>query len=133
MRQARLLARFAVLIVLGASFLVLVPTASWASALGTNHGGVITNVGLGIDEPSGITSGPDGALWFTDAGNNSIGRISTSGVMTSFTGPIHHPFDITAGPDGALWFTDPPQNTIGRITTSGVISTLHRLWHRQPN
>ena len=25
----------------------------------------------------GITAGPDGALWFTNCGNNSIGRITT--------------------------------------------------------
>jgi len=26
--------------------------------------------------PSGITAGPDGAMWFTNANNNSIGRIA---------------------------------------------------------
>jgi streptogramin lyase len=31
--------------------------------------------GTGISHPLGITSGPDGALWFTDYGSNSIGRI----------------------------------------------------------
>jgi streptogramin lyase len=30
--------------------------------------------------PVGITSGPDGAMWFTDAGNNMIGRIPTGDV-----------------------------------------------------
>jgi virginiamycin B lyase len=34
--------------------------------------------GPGIDEPDGITAGPDGALWFTNAGDSSIGRITTA-------------------------------------------------------
>ncbi len=54
-----------------------------------------------------ITAGPDGALWFTNAGNNSIGRITTAGVVTNYTGTgIIDPEGITAGPDGALWFTN---------------------------
>ena len=75
-----------------------------------------------------ITSGPDGALWFT-LGDNSIGRISTAGAVTLYRDlGIDGPTDITAGPDGALWFTNtetgvighPP--SIGRITTSGSVS-----------
>jgi IPT/TIG domain len=31
-----------------------------------------------IDDPEGITAGPDGALWFTNSGNDSIGRITTA-------------------------------------------------------
>src|SRR5689334_1783989 len=50
-----------------------------------------------------ITSGPDGALWFTGAAPDSIDRITTSGVVTQFTdSTISDPWDITSGPDGAL-------------------------------
>ena len=36
--------------------------------------------------PDGITAGPDGALWFTNpTGNDSIGRITTTGTVTSYT------------------------------------------------
>ena len=60
-----------------------------------------------ISGPSGIAAGPDGALWFTNYGNNSIGRITTAGLVTNYTDPsIADPFGITAGPDGALWFTN---------------------------
>ena len=77
----------------------------------------------GIDEPAGITAGPDGALWFTNGDNNSIGRISTTGVVTNYTGTgIDSPDGITAGPDGALWFTNYANNSIGRITTTGVVT-----------
>ena len=40
-----------------------------------------------IDRPEAITAGPDGALWFNNAINNSIGRITISGVVTNYTGP----------------------------------------------
>src|SRR3989442_6178486 len=79
----------------------------------------------GIDSPRGIAVGPDGALWFTNPSNNSIGRITTSGAVTSFTGPgVDHPSEITVGPDGALWFTNIQGNSIGRITISGAVTSF---------
>ena len=57
--------------------------------------------GTGISGPAGITAGPDGALWFTNVGNNSIGRITTAGKITDYTGPgIADPQRIVVGPDG---------------------------------
>ena len=61
--------------------------------------------GKGIDDPLGISAGPDGALWFTNYGNNSIGRITTTGVVTNFTGagidePAASPPGLT-GPCGS--------------------------------
>ncbi len=75
--------------------------------------------------PSAIAAGPDGALWFTNAGNNSIGRITTAGQVTSYTAvpTSDYPAGITAGPDGALWFTNDGNGTIGRITTTGQVTT----------
>src|SRR5262245_26658425 len=32
----------------------------------------------------GITVGPDGALWFTEADGSKIGRITTAGMITEF-------------------------------------------------
>jgi streptogramin lyase len=87
------------------------------------HGVVTTYTDPTISSPLAITGGPDGALWFTNQGNNSIGRITTAGVVSNYTDPsISNPFGIAAGPDGALWFTNAGNNSIGRITTAGVIS-----------
>ena len=90
--------------------------------------------------PSDITSGPDGALWFTENTSSGprIGRITTDGVITDFpAGSIGVTPDnqmignITAGPDGALWFTETSSSDgspfhvgggIGRITTAGELS-----------
>jgi virginiamycin B lyase len=67
--------------------------------------------GSGVYEPFGITTGPDGALWFTglntSGGPDIIGRLSTAGDFTLFPLPDDmSPTNITTGPDGALWFTN---------------------------
>jgi virginiamycin B lyase len=80
-----------------------------------------------VNVPLGIAVGADGALWFTNLGSNSIGRITTSGVITNFAGVgISEPEEITAGPDGALWFVNfgGLSGSIGRITTSGTITSF---------
>ncbi len=100
---------------------VLVGTPS-SGATG-NKGGVVSNFPSDIASPYEMASGPDGALWFTNIANNSIGRITTSGVVTDYSDPsIGGPQGITTGPDGALWFTNEGNNSIGRITTSGVVT-----------
>jgi streptogramin lyase len=72
----------------------------------------------------GITTGPDGNLWFTTFDGNQIGRVTTDGSFTMFTAPTSQsePYGITSGPDGNLWFTEYNGNQIGRITPSGVIT-----------
>jgi virginiamycin B lyase len=81
----------------------------------------------GLDNPTGITAGSDGALWFTEY-NGKIGRITTAGVVTNeypvppTNGSIVGIQGITEGSDGALWFTEINWNKIGRITTAGVVT-----------
>ena len=76
---------------------------------------------FGDPVPQGIAVGPDGALWFTDSGNDVIGRMTTRGDFTMQVSPGDEVSDgITAGPDGALWFTT--YNHIGRITTGGSVT-----------
>src|SRR5215510_15867452 len=77
-------------------------------------------------QPEGITLGPDGNMWFTEASANQIGRIDPKGNITEFVIPqsFSAPVDIVAGADGALWFTEEsgfPQG-IGRVTTNGVFT-----------
>lgn len=67
---------------------------------------------------SGITAGPDGALWF--GSSSGVSRIATNGAVTDFGGGGVNA--ITTGPDGALWFTQSPALGIGRMTTSGRVT-----------
>ena len=85
-------------------------------------------VGIGVSgtSPQGITSGPDGNLWFTETSADRIGRLTPAGVLTEFptrTTPSS-PNGIVAGPDGNLWFVESHyRNTaVARITTAGVIT-----------
>jgi len=73
----------------------------------------------------GITGGPDGALWFTEANPGKIGRVTIAGMITNefvISTANSQPVGIAAGSDGALWFTEYGSNKIGRITTAGVIT-----------
>jgi virginiamycin B lyase len=85
----------------------------------------------GAVNPGSITSGPDGALWFTlEGGDGAIGRMTTAGVHTN-TYPLPAcssgtcsssapPVDqIVLGPDNNLWFTLPRSNGIGRMNAAG--------------
>ena len=77
-----------------------------------------------VNWASHITTGPDGALWFTEPSANEIGRMSTGGALSVYPLPTAGslPTGIAAGSDGALWFTEPGVSEIGRITTSGAIT-----------
>lgn len=73
-------------------------------------------------------SEPDGALWFTDDQNNTMGRITTAGVVTTYSAPtIDDPEGIVLGPDGNLWFINydgGSGGSIGSITPAGVVSNF---------
>jgi streptogramin lyase len=73
-----------------------------------------------------ITAGPDGNVWFTEAGGlpPAVGRITPDGTITEF--PLPGPRSgvaITAGPDGNVWFTEEGESPqIGRITPDGTVT-----------
>jgi len=97
---------------------------------------------------TGLTVGPDGALWFTSGPivhlrHPEIGRITTSGTVTMF--PLPPPanpagvckadlfctnelaaawaMDIVSGPDGNLWAVGQTES-IWRITPAGSVTTF---------
>jgi virginiamycin B lyase len=77
--------------------------------------------GCGSIVPNGITSGPDGNLWFTESLRDAIVKLTPEGRFTFYPIPIPEgglaaePSGITVGPDGALWFAEFHGNNIGRI------------------
>jgi streptogramin lyase len=77
-----------------------------------------------LTEPGHITYGPDGAYWFTEFDDKSIGRVTTGGYITSYVIPSYNaqPYGIVAGPDHNLWFTESQPNKIGRLTPAGVFT-----------
>ena len=89
---------------------------------------VVTEFSTGITAgagPRGITTGPDGNLWFTERTGSRIARITPLGVVLneySTLTPNSSPVGIAAGPDGNLWFAEVNGRQIGRITPSGVVT-----------
>ena len=74
----------------------------------------------------GITAGPDGNLWFADAGANKIGMINpTTKAISEFTVPTANAglYGVATGPDGNIWFTEWRAGKIGMINpTTHAIS-----------
>jgi len=78
-----------------------------------------------IRDPFWITPGPDGNMWFTNPGGDTIGRITPKGVVTEFQlAKGTRPQTITAADDGNLWFTMRSQDKLGVMDTSGHL--LHQ-------
>jgi virginiamycin B lyase len=74
--------------------------------------------------PFGIAAGADGALWFTERGTDSVGRIAADGTLGPWTtlAPGSDPTAIATGPDGAVWFTEQGMDAIGRLAPDGALS-----------
>ena len=98
----------------------LVPATSAADEVS-----VVTKYAYG-GAPVGITSGPDGALWFTRYGPRSVGRITTTGDVREHAIPQVSGQGmvggITSGSDGALWLTD--CDAIWRVATDGTMARI---------
>jgi len=72
------------------------------------------------NSPTGIVSGPGGAVWFADQGLRSIRRVDSDGSVQEF--PVNgSPQSLAAGADGNLWYTLMSPARIGRMTTDGTI------------
>lgn len=64
----------------------------------------------------GITTGPDGNIWFVESRLNRLGFITVGGVITEV--PLaaeSQPQYIVTGPDHKLWWTEGGANGIGRL------------------
>lgn len=76
-----------------------------------------------------LTMGSDGNMWFTDAYNNQIGRITSDGTITRYNVPTPNSGLVAIAPgcacDASLWFTEKNANQIGRISiSSGSIAEV---------
>ena len=77
--------------------------------------------GFDSDDVSGLTAGPDGNLWVTDANRQTILRVTSTGTVTPFRdGPLF-PQAMTYDDQGNLWIA----NQLGGVTRqapSGAIT-----------
>lgn len=88
--------------------------------------GTITEYGGTLDAPVGITSGPRGALWFTqdDSPTGKISYSTTAGVIKDVGTGLYAPDGIVALPHDTLWFTQVDGSGVGEITSHGQLSTI---------
>ena len=91
------------------------------AAIGSAHAQCFTEFRASPgSDPAGITTGPDGNLWFTEFAAGNVARILPSPPNTLTEFPVSaadiRPAGITAGPDGNLWFVEILGNNVGRIT-----------------
>jgi len=81
--------------------------------------------------PQGITTGPDGALWFAQS-NGTVGRITLKGKVTHFSVAASNADlqGIVTGPDGNLWITEETTNStrfanhVYRLTPKGKVTAF---------
>lgn len=65
---------------------------------------------------------PDGNVWFTDYGNNKVGKVTTAGVVSEFALPLGaSPNCLASDTEGNLWVTDGGKNAIDKVNISGTV------------
>jgi streptogramin lyase len=99
--------------------------------------GEVTEFSTGItlnSNPSKITAGPEGDLWFTERNpfnGNKLARMTPSGEVTQFEVlPDSEPQGIAVGPEGKLWFAEVnnPECTSECVSKVGRIDpTTHEV------
>ena len=101
-------------------FILTLPIAAIQAFAVTVEAQSITEFPLSLNsQPSGITTGGDAHLWFTEFNANKIGKLSVMGGLIEFfvTTPSSGPGGITSGPDGNLWFAYFTDTNGGNDTT----------------
>jgi streptogramin lyase/PKD repeat protein len=99
--------------------IVVTPAFAYLGEVSVISAGITDN-----SEPWGITSGPEGDMWFTQTHSDRIARVTATGEVTEFsTGitPESGPLGIVSGPEGDLWFAQ-SSGHIGRITPAGDVT-----------
>ena len=77
---------------------------------------------------NGVTTGPDGNVWYTNPSRNTVGVVRPDGTPVATYGVPGAPSAIVSGPDKALWFQIGQyagnQPAIGELTTDGTLSVF---------
>ena len=106
------------------------------NGIGGYLAGVTVATAARVFNPTGITTDASGNIYFCDAGNNKIRKITTSGTITTLCGvgvgnigdggaataaTITTPMGIVVNVAGDIIFSDINKNRLRRITSAGII------------
>ncbi len=93
-----------------------------------------------LNQPWGVSTGPDGSLYIADTNNNRIRKVDPNGVITTIAGTGAAGFGGNGGPatqallnnasraqvgrDGSIYIDDRLNNRVRRINPNGIITTF---------
>ena len=93
-----------------------------------------------LNDPTGVTLAPDGALYISDMDNNVVRKVAADGTISTYVGngtagdsgdggpataaEINTSESTALGPDGGLYIGDFRCNCIRRVSPGGTISTF---------
>ncbi len=84
--------------------------------------GALTSFPIAGAHIGDIVEGPDKNLWFTDYGNDKIGRITKTGAVTEYALPPGAvPSGMAVGMDKNFWITDSGRNKIVKMSPTGSV------------
>lgn len=94
-----------------------------------------------LNNPFGITRGPDGAIYICDTSNHAIRRVGRDGIISTVVGTgkrgysgdggparqaeLNEPYEIRFDHDGNMYFVEMQNNVVRRVAArSQIISTV---------
>lgn len=113
--------------------------STFAGKLGIAGGADGTGTNASFNNPSGIAIAPNGTLYVTDTGNNTIRSITTNAVVTTLAGlagqigttnatgslaRFSSPLGIAINPSGVIYVADSGNHTIRKVTSAGVVTAF---------
>lgn len=106
------------------STVLTLPITNTTIAGTTTINGTQINEYGGYGNPYGITTGPDGNIWFSDQDESTVFAFSpsTDAQVNAYPLSGEDLYDLTTGSDGAVWVTDQENGGADRITPAGIIT-----------
>ncbi|HZV34041.1 MAG TPA: hypothetical protein VFB72_05645, partial [Verrucomicrobiae bacterium] len=113
--------------------------STFAGKLGITASADGTGTNASFNNPSGIAIAPNGTLYVTDTGNNTIRSITTNAVVTTLAGlagqtgttnatgnlaRFSSPLGIAIDDSGMIYVADSGNHTIRKVTVAGVVTTF---------
>ena len=116
-----------------------ITTVAGTGAPGFN-GDEIPATEASLNQPFGMTVGPDGSLYIADGGNNRLRKVGSDGIIRTVAGnglagwsgdggpateaALFGPTGVAVGPEGSLYIADQLNNRVRRVDPAGTITTL---------